>query len=215
VRLWLTRHEDAFFGLMLAVSLSFHAALAAVGLERAGGPPDPLVVIDLTQTIQTPRVAPVAPRPAAPPAPPPEKEWNLPKPGENPPPPVPEAPAPEPAPVPENAPIGNFKLLSRLPQVLNAAELKLNLNRFYPTAERERGAEGKVVLDMVINEKGQVISVVVVEATTPAFGEAAQQAARLLRYSPAQMGKDPVSVKLRQAFTFKISNCPGGCINER
>lgn len=93
---------------------------------------------------------------------------------------------------------------THLPHLLNLSQLKAILERYYPETERRERREAKVVLDLHIDAQGNVTGADIVQSGGLAFDEAARQAARRLRYSPAYVGPQAVAVKLRQAIEFKL-----------
>jgi len=206
-------NENRLLWMTLAVSISLH--LGIVGLSRLNFaiPPKKTIEIDLT-AVARPSSS-VAQKQAAPPQPKPApkpKKWLRPNP-EHPAPAKPEAtPAPAPTPMPtspaapSSAPINGeaaVGLLSRLPQLLNLSDLKKIQDKFYPSEERARFQGGIVILDIHLDVDGHVVSTDVVQSAGPSFDQAAQRVAKLLRFTPAYMGSQKVSVKIRQAIEFK------------
>jgi len=99
---------------------------------------------------------------------------------------------------------GSANVLSRIPQLLNLSDLRAILQRFYPEEARSQGREGTVVLDIHIDTAGHVTSVDIVRSAGADFDQAAQKAAKLLRFTPAFLGSQRVGVKMRQAIQFKL-----------
>src|SRR5208282_2880936 len=207
--------EQKIFRLALATSLSVHAVVFGLGsipqMNTHGA-----VELDLTHSghLGTIGFSHPAPRtPAAPPKPK-EKEWVKPSPGQKVPvpqfvkSPVPESPTPPTSSmVQEAGGVGEgdgLTGLSRLPQLLNLANLRAILQRFYPESERAEGREGTVIVDLHVDEDGHVTSAEVVNSAGAAFDGAALRVAKLLRFSPAYKGTQKVPVKLRQAIKFSI-----------
>lgn len=96
--------------------------------------------------------------------------------------------------------------VSRYPKLLNLGELQVNLQKFYPEYERLKRNEGRVTLDLRIDSDGKVTSSEIIKSSGPAFSEAAQKVAKLLKYKPAMVGRNKVGVKLRQTVEFKLEN---------
>jgi TonB family protein len=214
----------------LALSAGLHAAVYLWGYAAPRLTHSP-VELDLTMSghLGHPGGGRAA-RPAAPPPPPvakaAPKEWV--KAVDNKPAPLPDlakesaapsAPEPEPsskpgpAGPPSNEPPGEYgegegdmTTLTRLPQLLNLGDLRAILRRFYPEAERLRGAKGTVVIDLHVDADGHVTSVEVVRSAAPDFDEAARKVGLLLRFTPAYLGARKVPVKLRQAIQFNLSS---------
>jgi TonB family protein len=65
------------------------------------------------------------------------------------------------------------------------------------------GADAEVTLELRVDEQGQVAEVTVVQGTEPQLVEAAQAAARGLRFRPATLGGAPVAVRLPFVYRFR------------
>ena len=216
--------RKSYLPLAFALSAGVHGLIYLWGYA-APRPQHPPVELDLTMSGHLGHLGGghAAPRPAAPPPPAPKlAEWV--KAAENKPAPLPDltqtaaapaAPESEPAPAPGPAgdqPPGEYgegegdmTELTRLPQLKNLGDLRAILRRFYPEAERLRGATGAVVIDLHVDPEGHVTSVDVVRSATPAFDEAARHVGLLLRFTPAYLGTQKVPVKLRQAIQFNLA----------
>lgn len=72
----------------------------------------------------------------------------------------------------------------------------------YPPEAKKRGIQGSVIMDLLIDASGNVRSVQVLEG--PGFGlnEAAANAAKLFKFSPAKIGDEFVAVKIRYSYKF-------------
>lgn len=216
--------EKSYLPWAFAASAVIHGGVYWLGYAapRATHPP---VELDLTMSGHVGMLGgghhAAAPKPAAPPPPPAPKEKDWVKSATNKPAPIatPSAsPSPAAAPEPETpAPTqtgpdnggfgegdGDLSSLTRLPAILNLADLGTILRKFYPEAERDAGREGTVVVDLHVNESGRVTAVDVVRSVDPAFDEAAKKVGLLLRFSPAYRGAEKVPVKLRQAIKFNL-----------
>lgn len=84
--------------------------------------------------------------------------------------------------------------------VLNGKALSLP-RPVYPSAARNAGASGKVVVEVTINEEGKVIEARAVSGH-PMLQQAAVQAARLAKFSPATISGQPVKVTGTISYTF-------------
>ncbi len=73
----------------------------------------------------------------------------------------------------------------------------------YPVLAVTARAEGRIVLDCLIDERGRVTSVVVVE-THPLFVAAAVEAVRQWRYNPTLLNGEVVSVQLEVIVDFRL-----------
>ncbi len=75
----------------------------------------------------------------------------------------------------------------------------------YPALAREAGMEGKVYVEVVIDERGRVISARVLETTAGlTLREAALRAARATLFTPARQGIHAVKVRLVIPFEFRL-----------
>ena len=75
----------------------------------------------------------------------------------------------------------------------------------YPKGARQRGEQGKVVLEIRVDEEGLVESVKVVGSS--GFAEldaAAVRAAKAAKFNPARSGRDPVASTARLKLQFKL-----------
>ncbi|MET0792970.1 MAG: TonB family protein, partial [Polyangiaceae bacterium] len=75
----------------------------------------------------------------------------------------------------------------------------------YPEAKRASGEGASVALTLTIDRTGQVSDVAVVESAGPEFDEAASNAARALRFEPAQKDGQAIVAKIRYTFEFKLA----------
>ncbi|RJO64446.1 MAG: energy transducer TonB [Myxococcales bacterium] len=74
----------------------------------------------------------------------------------------------------------------------------------YPRAAREKGVEGVVMLEILIDEQGRVRKVRVLSAPDNAFAQAAVAAIRQSSFHPGLMGERPVAVKIQVPFRFVL-----------
>ena len=72
----------------------------------------------------------------------------------------------------------------------------------YTEEAKKAGIEGKVILDLVVDETGAVRDVVVVQGLPQGLTEAAIAAAKSCRFTPGERGGKPVPVRVRG---FKVS----------
>ena len=88
-------------------------------------------------------------------------------------------------------------------------KLQKLLKKFYPKSSRERGEQGDVILDLVINEEGMVVSSSIVREKSVNFVElrdAAVKAVRAVRFKPATAGDKPVPAKVRLTLDFRLKD---------
>ena len=80
-----------------------------------------------------------------------------------------------------------------------------NVEPVYPEAKRQSGEAASVTLTLSIDRTGQVTDVAVAESAGAEFDEAAVNAARGLRFEPAQKNGEPIPAKIRYAMEFKLA----------
>lgn len=90
-------------------------------------------------------------------------------------------------------------VLTRAPAVLESVEPT------YPEDARLAGATGVVTLEIEISEVGEVTDAVVTGPAGHGFDEAALEAARRLRFSPAEIDGAPAPVRIEYRFTFALA----------
>lgn len=74
----------------------------------------------------------------------------------------------------------------------------------YPGEARRLGIQGKVVLDVVVDEAGSVARARVLRSLHPLLDEAALRAAKGLRFRPGRVGGRPVAVKIPYTYVFVL-----------
>lgn len=87
---------------------------------------------------------------------------------------------------------------------MTAPRLVLKVSPDYPRVPLRMGLSGTVVLRAVIGPDGSVEEVAVVRSTSPLFVEAATEAVRRWRYTPALQSGKPVRVYFDAVVEFKI-----------
>ena len=82
--------------------------------------------------------------------------------------------------------------------VLDRNGLSRALERHYPSVLRDSRVSGRVVIELIVDENGRPRpgSARVVDASHPAFGEAALRAVDRFRFTPAKMMGTPVPVRV-------------------
>lgn len=75
----------------------------------------------------------------------------------------------------------------------------------YPAEAQRKNIEGRVTVTALINESGQVTKVEVDKSDDPLLTEAAIQAMKRARFSPAMQGKKPIKVWYTQTILFKLN----------
>ena len=75
----------------------------------------------------------------------------------------------------------------------------------YPKGARQRGEQGDVVVEMLVNAEGRVDEASVVTSSGfPELDEAALRAVRAARFTPAKSGRESVASSARITLTFKL-----------
>jgi protein TonB len=95
----------------------------------------------------------------------------------------------------EFAPVAVARV-SKMPQLVSDHKVP------YPEEARKMGMEGKVVMQLDIDETGKVVKARVVRGAGHGLDEAALKAAHLFRFKPAYVGDDPVPVRILYTYSF-------------
>ncbi len=82
-------------------------------------------------------------------------------------------------------------------EAVQAKKLVKRVEPVYPEKARYVPARGPVVLDVIANEKGEVVSVRIVRGGNPVVQKPVYEAVKKWRYSPTYVHGKPVSVKFR------------------
>jgi protein TonB len=92
--------------------------------------------------------------------------------------------------------------------VLQRSGLSRILERHYPPVLRDARVSGRVVIELVVDEEGVPVegSARVIEASHPAFGEAALRAVDRFRFSPARIGRTPIPVVVTIPIQWTVPN---------
>lgn len=88
--------------------------------------------------------------------------------------------------------------LTRLPDFGNASTLK------YPAAEKNRGREGKVAAEFVIDEQGAVRDIKILKSAGTLFDQAVIDELSKLTFTPPYIGERAVAARFRREFQFKL-----------
>lgn len=107
---------------------------------------------------------------------------------------APHAMAPPPADVTE---------VERAPRLLRQPT-SLELRALYPEAARREGIEGDVRLELLVDERGEVAEARLLQRAGHGFDEVAPDAARRIRFEPAQRGGRPVAVRIQWTLKFRL-----------
>lgn len=99
------------------------------------------------------------------------------------------------------------------PEVVEVAEVQpeligglegLQRRVTYPEEARRAGAEGQVVVQFVVDERGQVVDPVVLRSADDRLSDAALEAVRDSRFTPGMQRGRPVKVRFSVPVTFRL-----------
>ena len=208
----------ALGAVVAAFTIPTPASEAAVYSE---GETEPIVFVEVPPTVE-------APPPPPPPAPPPPVEVPdevavedlveavvldpdleiAPPPSPPATPPTPPVvldvapPPPPPPPVVEDEP-DVFEVAEVQPTLIGGlADLQGRVE--YPEFARRVGIEGQVVVQFVVDERGNVVDPVVLRSPNDLLSEAALKAVRESRFTPGQQRGRPVKVRFAVPVTFRL-----------
>lgn len=115
---------------------------------------------------------------------------------------IPEPPKPE---EPEEAVEDEvFVIVERMPQLIGGIEGLMKKIK-YPDIARQAGIEGRVFIQFIINEKGEVVNPVVVRGVGGGLDEVAINAIKEARFTPGLQRGKPVKVKYVLPIIFRLS----------
>ena len=78
----------------------------------------------------------------------------------------------------------------------------------YPESEKKAGKTASVTLQIAIDDKGHVEDAIVVQSAGKAFDDAALQAARQFKFTPAEIDNKPAPVKITYRYDFVMKKEP-------
>ena len=113
-------------------------------------------------------------------------------------PPPPQPDEPEPDPEPEI-----FVVVEEMPTLIGTlGELQAKMK--YPEIARKAGVEGKVFINFVVDEKGNVITPIVSRGIGAGCDQEALRVVKDAKFSPGRQRGKPVKVKMSLPITFKL-----------
>jgi len=89
-------------------------------------------------------------------------------------------------------------LVTAMPRLLDEVRIP------YPKEAKAKGIEGPVVFDLLIDTEGAVRDVRFLEGPGGGLDEAALEAVRRIRFSPARIEKKTVAVRIRYIYRFVL-----------
>ena len=115
----------------------------------------------------------------------------------------PRSPRPRRLPEPEPTEPEIFEVAEVQPELIGGlAALQANVE--YPEFARRAGIEGQVVVQFVVDERGNVVDPVVLRSPNELLSEAALSAVRQARFTPGQQRGRPVKVRFAVPVTFRL-----------
>jgi protein TonB len=114
------------------------------------------------------------------------------------------AAAPPPSDEPEDEEQEIFIVVERMPELVGGLEA-LQRNIVYPEIARLAGIEGRVTVQFVIDERGNVNNPVVVRGIGGGCDEAAVEAVKKAKFTPGMQRGRPVKVSYTLPVTFRLS----------
>lgn len=94
------------------------------------------------------------------------------------------------------------------PALTKAPKLTHFVEAPFPESERSAGTGASVVLELLIDETGQVTAARVVGPASAAFDAAALEAARGFTFEPAEIDGKPAPIKLQYRYDFVLEQAP-------
>jgi protein TonB len=90
-----------------------------------------------------------------------------------------------------------------------APELIKMVKPRYPEIARKAGVEGKVVLQIVVDERGNVLEAIVILGQPPEiFNTAAIEAIMQWKFKPAKQRDKAIKVRMGQQMEFSLQDIP-------
>ncbi len=98
-----------------------------------------------------------------------------------------------------------FQVVEDMPEPAGGMQAIYN-NIRYPDAARRAGIEGRVIIQFIVDETGQVRDPVVVRGIGGGCDEAAIEAIRSVEWSPGRQRGRPVRVQFQLPIMFRLQN---------
>ncbi len=117
--------------------------------------------------------------------------------------PLSDLPPPPPAEVEEEPEPEIFVIVEEMPELIGGlGDLQRKIR--YPEIAKKAGVEGRVIVQFVVNESGDVVDPVVVRGIGAGCDEEAIRAVRLAKFKPGKQRGKAVKVKMSLPITFKL-----------
>ncbi len=114
-------------------------------------------------------------------------------------------PTPPPAPMVSGQGGQGTGAVRSVAEVSQLPQFKTQMKAVYPEGAKRAGIEGVVILQVDIDAAGSVMNVSVVQGLGSGCDEAAVEAIKQSTFTPALAGADPVPVRIRIPYRFKIN----------
>jgi TonB family protein len=90
-----------------------------------------------------------------------------------------------------------------MPEIIGGIQAVMN-NIKYPESERKAGNQGKVVVQVYVDEEGNIYKSEVVKGVNPVLNQAALDAFKDIKFKPGTVGGKPVKVAVAVPVTFRL-----------
>lgn len=110
-----------------------------------------------------------------------------------------------PPPAPEDEEPEIFIVVERMPEPAGGMEAIYRRLK-YPEIARKAGIEGRVVLQFVVDERGNVVNPTVIRGIGGGCDEAAIEAIKGVRFTPGMQRGRPVKVQFQLPIVFRLQN---------
>lgn len=95
-------------------------------------------------------------------------------------------------------------IADKMPQIIGGIEA-IQKNLHYPEIAKRAGIEGRVLISLKINEKGDVVETKVVKGIGSGCDEAAADAIKKLKFTPAMNNGVPVKIMIAIPIMFRLA----------
>ena len=98
---------------------------------------------------------------------------------------------------------------SSTPKGFVPPKLKQFIKAPYPKVELKKRKNVSVILQLIVDKKGQVAKVTILQSAGKAFDDAAMKAAKQFQFVPATYKGKPVPVRINYRYAFFCEDCEG------
>jgi len=114
-----------------------------------------------------------------------------------------DAPPPPPPPDEDDEP-EIFQVVEHMPEMVGGQRALYDVLQ-YPSIARRAGIEGRVILQFVVDERGNVVDPRVVRGAGSGLDEAALEAIKKVSFTPGMQRGRPVKVQFTQTVIFRLN----------